>query len=286
MVAAHQLLSLGFSPCPNDTFIFHALVTGGIKTGAIAFAPPMLADVETLNHWAMQGRLDVSKVSMHALGHLLDNYVLLGSGAALGRGCGPLLVAARPLSSADLHNLRVAIPGQYTTAALLLRLYASRIGATVAMPFHRIMEAVTSGEVDAGVIIHEGRFTYQRHGLCLIQDLGVWWEEETGHPIPLGGIVGRRSLGPEVLRQVEDAIRASVRAAFAQSTASRAYVKCHAQELEDEVVAAHIKLYVNHFSEDLGPAGRAAITEFLHRGHAAGLFAAPPGTGVFLAKGL
>jgi len=286
MATAEHVLSLGFSPCPNDTFIFHALVTGTIDTAPLSFAPPVLEDVETLNRWVLAGRFDVSKVSMHALGYLLDNYVLLNAGAALGRGCGPLLVAARPLSSSDLHDLRVAIPGQYTAAAMLLRLYASRLGATVAMPFHRIMDAVTSGEVDAGVIIHEGRFTYQRHGLQCIQDLGAWWEEETGHPIPLGGIVARRSLGTEVLCQVEDAIRASVRAAVAMPAASRAYVKCHAQELEDEVVAAHIKLYVNHFSEDLGPSGQAAITEFLNRGHAAGLFAAPTSAGVFLTSGL
>lgn len=285
MASAAHALSLGFSPCPNDTFIFHALVTGGIDSGSLSFQPPVLADVETLNRWALQGRLDVSKVSFHALGHLLDQYVLLGAGAALGRGCGPLLVAARPYQAHELAALRVAVPGQYTTAAMLLSLYAPRLGATVSMPFQRITAAVASGEVDAGVIIHEGRFTYQRHDLCLLQDLGVWWEEETGHPIPLGGIVARRSLGAKVLRQVEECVRNSVRAAFAAPMASHPFVQSHAQELEESVVEAHIRLYVNQFSEDLGPNGQAAVTEFLHRGLKAGLFASPPGPDVFLQTG-
>jgi 1,4-dihydroxy-6-naphthoate synthase len=186
----------------------------------------------------------------------------------------------------ELSGLRVAIPGQYTTAAMLLRLYATELANTVVMPFHLIMEAVARGEVDAGVIIHEGRFTYSSHGLHLIQDLGVWWEEETGHPIPLGGIVARRSLGTSVLRQVEECVRASLRAAFAAPMVSRTFVEKHAQELDESVVAAHINLYVNHFSEDLGPSGQAAVMEFLRRGHVAGLFAAPPDSGVFLPPGL
>jgi 1,4-dihydroxy-6-naphthoate synthase len=269
------MLTIGFSPCPNDTFIFHGLVHGLIGDDCPAFAAPLLADVETLNGWAMeQARLDVTKVSYHALGHILDEYVLLRAGSALGRGCGPLLVARAPLAAGDLAGKRIAIPGRYTTAAMLLALFSSVPCETVVMPFERIMPAVARGEVDGGVIIHESRFTYRQHGLHCLQDLGAWWETATGHPIPLGGIAARRSLGRELLLRIEAAIRASVRLAFAEPQRSRPYCRQHAQELDEQVLASHIALYVNRFSEDLGPEGLAAIREFLRRGRQAAML--PP----------
>lgn len=269
------MLTIGFSPCPNDTFIFHGLVHGLTGAECPLFADPLLADVETLNGWAMeQARLDVTKVSYHALGHMLDEYVLLRAGSALGRGCGPLLVARAPLAARDLAGKKIAIPGRYTTAAMLLALFCRDAYQPVVMPFEHIMPSVARGEVDCGVIIHESRFTFQQHGLICLQDLGAWWEAETGHPIPLGGIAARRSLGRELLQRIEGCIRASVRLAFADPEQSRPYCKRHAQELDDQVIASHIGLYVNHFSEDLGSEGLAAIREFLRRGRQAGMLPA------------
>lgn len=267
-------LSLGFSPCPNDTFIFHALVCGQIPVKEFSLLPPVLADVETLNGWALNGRLDVSKLSFHALGHALDEYVLLGAGAALGRGCGPLLVTRPGLDPQGLAQQTIAIPGSYTTAAMLLRLRYPHYRQLVTMPFDRIMPALLAGEVGAGVIIHESRFTYAGYGLQLVTDLGVWWEESTGHPIPLGGIVARRGLGREVLLALEEAIRLSLQAAWRAPDLAKPYIHAHAQELDPQVIAAHIGLYVNEFSLDLGPEGRAAIREFLRRGREASIFAA------------
>lgn len=265
------MLSLGFSPCPNDTFIFHAMTHGLVDMQGLTFADPFLADVETLNTWALAGRLDITKLSFHALGHVLDNYVLLDSGSALGRGCGPLLVAAQgaPL---DLSRATVAIPGRYTTAAMLLQLYAPGPVKTRVMAFEQIMPAVCSGEVEGGVIIHESRFTYQEHGLACIQDLGQWWEESTGHPIPLGGIAARRSLGPQKIKAVEKIIGDSVRYAFRHRQKSHTYIRRYAQEMADSVISSHIDLYVNAFSESLGEEGHRAVQFFLEHGRAKGLF--------------
>lgn len=268
-------LSLGFSPCPNDTFIFHALVHGQHGQGcgsAPAFGEAALADVETLNEWALAGRLDVTKLSFHALGHVLNQYVLLMAGSALGRGCGPLLVARENFVPAALPRLTIAIPGQYTTAALLLRMYSSAPLTTRVMRFDQIMPAIVAGEVDAGVIIHESRFTFQAHGLLLLQDLGAWWEQETGFPIPLGGIAARRSLGKENIQAIDRCIRASVSSAFASPEAGMPYIRRHAQELDDKVIRDHIGLYVNPFSLDLGEEGVGAVREFLARGRQLGVF--------------
>jgi len=260
-------LTIGFSPCPNDTHIFYGLVHGKVDLGELEFAPPVLEDVETLNEWAMAGRLDVTKLSFHALGHVLDRYVLLNVGAALGRGCGPLLVSGEPCDDlGDLAGARIAIPGKYTTAALLMRLFAPECGQLVPMRFDAIMPAIKAGRVAAGVIIHESRFTYAGEGLFLVRDLGDWWEETTGRPIPLGGIAARRSLGRERLRLIEGAVRASVAWSFAHPDQGLAYVRAHAQELDDRVVAAHIGLYVNRSSLDLGAEGIGAVRAFLARG--------------------
>jgi 1,4-dihydroxy-6-naphthoate synthase len=269
-VTAMSELTLGFSPCPNDTFIFYALVHGLVPAGGLSFRE-RLEDVETLNRLVLDRALAISKISFHLLGHVRDEYALLRSGGALGRGCGPLLVARNPIAPSELRGKRIAIPGRYTTASLLLQLHDPALDTLVIMPFHEIMGAVARGEVDAGVIIHESRFTYQEHGLHALLDLGEWWERETGQPIPLGGIVARRDLGTEIVTTVENALRESVLCAQAYPEKARGYIRAHSQEMSDEVCDAHINLYVNRYSVDLGPDGEAAVTTLLERAEAAGV---------------
>jgi 1,4-dihydroxy-6-naphthoate synthase len=265
-------LSLGFSPCPNDTFIFNALVHGLVP--APCKFKERLEDVETLNRLVLAGELDVSKVSYHLFGHVRDQYCLLRSGGALGRGCGPLLVAAQPLSINELRDRPIAVPGEFTTACLLLRLYAPGLSRLLFMPFSEIMPSVARGEVAAGVIIHESRFTYQGLGLVKLLDLGEWWEGETGEPIPLGGIVARRSLGSNLIAALDRSLAASAAHAQANPEAAAAYVRAHAQEMSEEVCAAHIGLYVNRFTLGLGDDGIRAVEVLLGRAGVAGIL--PP----------
>jgi 1,4-dihydroxy-6-naphthoate synthase len=272
-------LSLGFSPCPNDTFMFYPLVHGLVDTEEISYRE-RLEDVETLNRLALAGELDVSKVSYHALGHIRDGYALLRSGSALGRGCGPLLVAADRIDPADLRGRTIAVPGRYTTAKLLLRLFDPSVDKFIVMPFNEIMDAVLRGNVDAGLIIHESRFTYQGFGLHKLLDLGEWWEGETGLPIPLGGIVARRSLGAETIAAVERTLKAGVAYARSHPDEAARYICEHAQEMSPEVCAAHIGLYVNDYSANLGDEGIRAITCLLQRAEEAGLIPAS-GTPLF-----
>jgi 1,4-dihydroxy-6-naphthoate synthase len=252
-------LSLGFSPCPNDTFVFHALVHGLV--GGPAFAPPTYADIDVLNGLALAGDLDVVKVS-YAVLPALTGYTLLASGGALGRGCGPLVLAREPATKESLRGATIAVPGERTTAYLLLRLWDPGFANVVVMPFDTIMPAVRAGEVDAGLVIHESRFTYPSYGLHAVADLGDWWEAETGLPIPLGAIVARNGLPT---REIEAAIRRSVDHAWAHPQASRDYVLAHSQELAPDVVDAHIALYVNELTRDLGDEGRRAVDELLTR---------------------
>jgi 1,4-dihydroxy-6-naphthoate synthase len=264
-------LTLAYSPCPNDTFIFTPWVEGRIPG-----APPVVEryeDIDTLNQIALKGEPDVVKVSFHALGHLRDRYCLLRSGGALGRGCGPLVVSRRPFAQDALATKTIAIPGTLTTAALLVRLFAPGLSdANIrVLPFDRIMPAVCEGTVDAGVIIHESRFTYQRHGLTQIVDLGEWWERETGHAIPLGGILMRRDLGDDLIRRTEQALAASVDFAFAHTDLVWPTVRRHAQEMEDAVMRQHIDLYVNDFTRNYGPEGEAAIAHLLATAEGLGL---------------
>ena len=268
-------LSIGFSPCPNDTYIFCALVNGHIKVDDFTLAPPKLEDVETLNQWAMEGRLDITKLSFHAFAHVTDKYALLHAGSALGRGCGPLLVSKRALHPDVFADLTVAVPGRYTTGAMLLKLYAPAWKNVKAMRFDEIMPAIENDQVDCGVIIHESRFTYQDRGLLLIADLGSWWEEISGLPIPLGGIAVKRSLGSELIRKVDRSIRTSILWTQENPLPCRPYIREHAQELDDNVIDEHIGLYVNSFSEDLGIEGMAAIDFFLKKGQEVGLFPKP-----------
>ncbi|HEX8001995.1 MAG TPA: 1,4-dihydroxy-6-naphthoate synthase [Mycobacteriales bacterium] len=254
-------LSLGFSPCPNDTFVFHALVHGLVEGPAVDVT---YADIDVLNAHALAGDLDVVKVSYAVLPRLAG-YTPLSSGGALGRGCGPLVVTRE---RADVRGATVAVPGEHTTAYLLLRLWDPGFGDVVVMPFDRIMPAVAAGEVDAGLVIHESRFTYPSYGLTAVADLGDWWEGETGLPIPLGAIVARDTLDTAAL---EAAIRRSVEHAWAHPEASRGYVLAHSQELAPDVVDAHIALYVNELTRDLGQEGRRAAAELLARAAARGL---------------
>lgn len=255
-------LTLGISPCPNDTFIFDALVNGGLDTGELRF-DVVHEDVQTLNEWAAAGRLDVSKISYGVLPSVAAEYVVLESGGALGRGVGPLLVARPDAPELRPEAARVAIPGRDTTAHLLFSLAHPGAAHKRFMVFSAIEDAVLRGEVDAGVIIHEGRFTYAAKGLAKLLDLGEHWERRTGSPIPLGGIVARRGLGAEVHRALDRLVRASVERALAARPAVSEYVRSHAQELDDAVVRQHIELYVNDFSLGLGPAGRRAVETLL-----------------------
>jgi 5,8-dihydroxy-2-naphthoate synthase len=267
VVTASTPLSLAFSPCPNDTFTFHALVYG-----LVPGAPPVAvtyADVDITNTAAERGELDLVKVSYAALPWLLDKYHLLPCGGALGRGCGPLVLARD--GGVDVAGATVAVPGDRTTAYLLFRLWAAgRSPARIeVVPFHEIMPGVAAGRYDAGLVIHEARFTYPRYGLTSLVDLGEWWEGMTGLPIPLGAILARRGVvDPE---EAAAWVRASVRYAWAHPAASQEYVLTHAQEMEPDVVVRHIELYVNNFTEDLGEEGHAAVRELLDRSAAAGL---------------
>ncbi len=266
-----ETLSLGYSPCPNDTFIFSPLISGKIDTNGLTFRE-ILEDVETLNQMAIESRLDITKASFHAFGHLRDDYCLLRSGGALGKGCGPLVVARERIEMPDLRGKTIAIPGELTTAFLLLQIFDPELRRRVKiMPFNSIIESVKEGEADAGLIIHESRFTFQRAGLKKVIDLGDWWEKETGHPVPLGGILGRRRLGADLLRQVEILLRKSVEYAFAHRGESVSYIKQHAQELEDEVINRHIDLYVNDYSLGIGDSGERAIKELFRMAEGRGI---------------
>ncbi|MEM9985227.1 MAG: 1,4-dihydroxy-6-naphthoate synthase, partial [Bacteroidota bacterium] len=253
-------IKLGFSTCPNDTFMFDALVHGRIDTGRFSFDLE-LADIFHLNQMAIAQTPDLVKVSYSTYFKVQDQYQLLNAGSALGHDCGPLLISKDSYSISDLieQHLPVAIPGQNTTANLLLSYFAPSLLNRRAYLFHEIMPAILSGEVAAGVIIHENRFTYQQQSLRLIQDLGVHWEKATKLPIPLGAIIAKRSLGFETIDQLEKLMHDSVAYAFAHPEQCMPFVRKHAQEMEDSVMKAHIDLYVNDYSLNLGEQGKAAV---------------------------
>ena len=250
-------LTFGHSPCPNDTFAFHALTHGLVD--APFRVTPVLLDIDELNRRAHEGAFDLTKLSVGAFAAVGNRYRLLRSGAALGEGVGPLVVTRTPMSLEDAVRLRVAIPGRETTAFHLLTLAAPTLGDVVELRYDRILGAVASGEVDAGLIIHESRFTYAEHGLYKAVDLGDWWTHETGLPVPLAGICARSDLDDATVAAAERAIRESVQYAFDHPLASREYVSANAQEMSEAVCAQHIALYVNAFSLDVGEAGLRAI---------------------------
>ena len=265
-------LKIAYSPCPNDTFAFDAWAHGRVPR-----APALdvtFADIDITNGMAERGEFDILKVSYAVLPYVLDEWALLPCGGALGRGCGPLVLTREP--GTDLTGRTVAVPSERSTAYLLFRLWAADtvpggVGEIVVMPFHEIMPAVRDGKVDAGLVIHEARFTYQNYGLHKLADMGEHWELTTGLPIPLGAIIAKRSLGGPTLRLLAESARASVRAAWDDPEASRPYVMAHAQEMDASVADQHIGLYVNEFTADLGEDGYAAIRGLLTRAAAEGL---------------
>jgi 1,4-dihydroxy-6-naphthoate synthase len=272
-------LDLAYSPCPNDTFIFAAWTQA-----LLADSPPVrvvLDDVEALNLAARAAEHALTKVSYGAIPYLLKDYRILRAGGALGRGCGPLVIArpgtagASPELAALPRGARIAIPGELTTAYLLLRLALVTPFEPVVMRFDRIVDAVAGASVDAGLIIHESRFTYQDAGLVRVADLGEWWEGETGCAIPLGAILARRDLEPPTASAIDETIRRSLQFAYDHGEAVAPYVREHAFEMSDDVMRAHIALYVNEFSFDLGEEGEAAITRLFEFASSAGLL--PPG---------
>ncbi|RKP46723.1 1,4-dihydroxy-6-naphthoate synthase [Cohnella endophytica] len=267
-------MKIAYSPCPNDTFVFHALVHGLVPDSPSFDVT--YADIDITNNLAAtNNELDILKISYAALPWILPEYKLVPCGGALGRGCGPLVLTAgsSPNSAADLSGKRVAVPSERSTAYLLFRLWAAQnvpggVGEIVVMPFHEIMPAVRDGLIDAGLVIHEARFTYGNYGLAQVVDLGSWWESDTGLPIPLGAIIARRSLD---LEQIRGWIQASVHYAWEHPDASREYVMAHAQEMDAGVAQSHIDLYVNEFTADLGDDGFAAVSTLLQRAMDEGL---------------
>ncbi|MGW2637540.1 1,4-dihydroxy-6-naphthoate synthase [Streptomyces sp. NPDC001348] len=277
-----ESLRIAYSPCPNDTFVFDALAHGRVP-GAPAL-DVTFADIDVTNGMAERGESDVLKVSYAVLPYVLDEYALLPCGGALGRGCGPLVLTreagaggtSHAFGSGGLTGRTVAVPSEKSTAYLLFRLWAADtlpggVGEIVVMPFHEIMPAVRDGKVDAGLVIHEARFTYQNYGLHKLADMGEHWEDTTGLPIPLGAIIAKRSLGADTLRLLAESIRTSVHTAWDDPEASRPYVMEHAQEMDPAVADQHIGLYVNEFTSELGEDGYAAVRGLLTRAAAEGL---------------
>ncbi len=254
-------LTLGYSPCPNDTFIFDAMVHQKIDTEGLEFEVT-LADVEELNDKAFNKKLAITKLSYHAMAYCLNDYQLLNSGSALGSGVGPLLIAKKHLSEEEINQAKVAIPGKYTTANFLLSLAYPRMNNKQEVLFSEIEQGVINCQFDAGLIIHENRFTYQDRGLIKLIDLGNYWEEVSGKLIPLGGIVIDRNQDNSIKQKVDRVLKRSIEFAFENPESSNDYVKQHAQEMEESVVKQHIELYVNKYSVDLGNEGRNAV-EFL-----------------------
>ena len=268
-------LSLGFSPCPNDTFMFDAMVHGKVTTEGLDFEV-IIEDVEALNQHALRGEADVTKLSFAAYTKVTDEYQLLDSGSALGNGVGPLLISHSSNLKSQILNLKIAIPGKNTTANFLFSFFFPEATKTTEMVFSEIEDAVLSGTVDAGVIIHENRFTYESRGLKKICDLGELWEKETGQPIPLGGIAVKRNLPAETKEKINRIVRRSVEFALANPGSSSDYVKLHAQEMDEEVRKKHIALYVNNYSVDLGAGGRKAIEIFFEKVLQAGIISSIP----------
>jgi len=268
-------LSLGFSPCPNDTFIFDALIHHKIDTEGLDF-DVFFDDVETLNKKALQGELDITKLSFHAFAHVSDKYVLLDAGSALGFGVGPLLISKTAYTPEEVKSkpsLSIGIPGTYTTANFLLTIAFPELQNKKELVFSAIEQSLLNQELDLGVIIHENRFTYAQKGLHKIIDLGDYWEQQTSMPIPLGGIMIRRNIDLETQRTVNRLIRKSVEYAFEHPEASSDFVRHHAQELDESVRKQHIDLYVNKYSIDLGDLGKQAIRVLFEKGQSAGLIA-------------
>lgn len=268
-------LKIGFSPCPNDTFIFDAMINGKVDTHGITFEP-VLEDVETLNNWANQGKLDITKLSYNTFLHTVDKYALLHSGSALGNGVGPLLISKKPLDLTHVDEYSIAIPGKNTTANLLLSLAFPKAKNKTELVFSEIEEAVLLEKFDAGLIIHESRFTYQEKGLTKLIDLGDWWEQNMHAAIPLGGIVIKRSLGKDLAKRVDDILKASLAYAWERYPELTPFVQNNAQEMNEDVMRKHIELYVNDYTTDLGENGTSAINRLFEEAYKTGVITEQP----------
>jgi 1,4-dihydroxy-6-naphthoate synthase len=269
-----RLITVGHSPDPDDAFMFYALAHDKLDTGDLQFRHE-LQDIETLNRRALRGELEVTAVSIHAYASVLDKYALLPSGCSMGDRYGPMVVARQPLKVADLPSLRLAVPGTMTTAFLALRLLLPKGFVYEVVPFDQILSAVESGRFDAGLIIHEGQLTFQNQGLHLVVDLGVWWQEKTGLPLPLGGNVVRRDLGPELMRQISRLLKESIRYALAHRDAALDYALKYARDMDKGLADRFVGMYVNDWTLDYGPRGREAVRRLLDEGHKAGIIPNP-----------
>jgi 1,4-dihydroxy-6-naphthoate synthase len=273
-----KLITVGHSPDPDDAFMFYALAHDKLDTGDLQFRHE-LQDIETLNRRALRGELEVTAVSLHAYAHLLDKYALLPSGCSMGDRYGPMVIAARPLSLADLRGVRIAVPGTLTTAYLALRLLFAAEGAGApayeVVPFDQIIPAVAEGRFEAGLIIHEGQLTFRNQGLNLVVDLGVWWQERTGLPLPLGGNVVRRDLGGPTIRQISRLLKESICYALDHRADALAYALRYARDMDAALADRFVGMYVNDWTLDYGPRGREAVRRLLDEGHRAGVIPAP-----------
>ncbi len=268
-----RLITVGHSPDPDDAFMFYALAHDKIDTGDFTFRHE-LQDIETLNRRALRGELEVTAVSIHAYAFLLDKYALLPSGCSMGDRYGPMVVARRPFKIEELRSLKIAVPGTLTTAFLALRLLVGEFAYEV-VPFDQILDAVAAGRFDAGLIIHEGQLTFQNQGLQLIVDLGVWWQERTGLPLPLGGNAVRRDLGADTIRQISRLLKESIRYALDHRQDALAYALRYARDMDMALADRFVGMYVNDWTLDYGPRGRAAVQRLLEEGHRAGVIPNP-----------
>ena len=274
-----QLIRVGHSPDPDDAFMFHALANDKIPTGRFRFTHE-LQDIETLNRRAMRGELEVSAVSLHAYSYMLDKYALLPSGCSMGDGYGPMVVARRPMAVEELPPLTVAVPGTLTTAFLTLKLLYASLGAAdqlkfAVVPFDEIIPVVEAGKYDAGLIIHEGQLTFQNNGLHLVTDLGVWWKERTGLPLPLGGNVVRKDLGAEMMAEVSDLLKQSIRYGLDHRREALGHALQYARDMGEDLADRFVGMYVNDWTLDYGDRGRQAVKRLLDEGHAAGVLPNP-----------
>jgi 1,4-dihydroxy-6-naphthoate synthase len=269
-----QLITVGHSPDPDDAFMFYALAHDKLDTGDLQFRH-VLQDIETLNRRALGGELEVTAVSIHAYASLLDKYALLPSGCSMGDRYGPMVVARRPMTIEQLQTARIAVPGTMTTAFLTLRLLLPEGFAYEVMPFDAILNATAEGRCDAGLIIHEGQLTFQNQGLHLVVDLGVWWQEKTGLPLPLGGNVVRRDLGPQTMRTISRLLKASIRYSLEHRDAALEYALQYARDMDKSLADRFVGMYVNDWTLDYGERGREAVRRLLSEGHRAGVIANP-----------
>jgi 1,4-dihydroxy-6-naphthoate synthase len=269
-----RIIRVGHSPDPDDAFMFHALANHKIETGDLDFRHE-LQDIETLNRRALKGELEVTAVSMHAYSYLLDRYALLPVGCSMGDRYGPMVVARRPAAISELPGMRIAVPGTMTTAFLALRLLVPGEIRYEVVPFDQIIDAVASGAFDAGLIIHEGQLTFAKEGLHLVVDLGVWWHDKTGLPLPLGGNVVRKDLGQATMRRISDLLKQSIRYALDHRAEALEYALRYARDMDVELADRFVGMYVNDWTLDYGPRGRQAIARLLDEGHQAGIIPAP-----------